>query len=185
MVYDGVIEGVTVRMRSIEERDAEATFAMRSDAEKSRYVHGARGTVEDQRAFIRDQRERVGDWLFVVEDLCGKPIGMKGIYGLSDDGKTVESGRLMNFGSQAQGVEALCLGFDFAFGTLGVETVVMSVLSENSNMRGIQGRIGARVMRSEYNPEFGCDSIWSELSREDWERSRPRLMRLIGRFAGR
>ncbi len=53
MVYDGLIEGKTVRLRSVEERDAEVTFRMRSDPEKSRFFHAADGTVENQLGCIK------------------------------------------------------------------------------------------------------------------------------------
>ena len=80
MVYQYAIKGLTVCLRSVEESDAEVTFRMRSDPEKSRFIHRTTGTTEDQRNFIRAQRERIGDYLFLIEDLQGNPIGMKGIY---------------------------------------------------------------------------------------------------------
>lgn len=47
MVYDSIIEGLTVKLRSIEESDAEVTYKMRTDPEKTRFVHQITGTVED------------------------------------------------------------------------------------------------------------------------------------------
>jgi RimJ/RimL family protein N-acetyltransferase len=185
MHYDKVIEGKTVRLRAVEERDAQVTFEMRSDPEKSRYIHGAKGTVDDQLAFIKAQREREGDWLFLVEDLNGKPIGMKGVYDYDPDKKVVETGRFMNFGSQVQGIEALCLSFDFAFDVLGVDHIIMSALEENTNMRGIQDRFGVKVTHYIYNPEFGCHSVYSVLTREAFAQSRPKVMALVDRFASR
>ena len=49
MVYDKIIEGLTVNLRAIEVDDAEITFSMRSDSEKTKYMHPAYGTVENQR----------------------------------------------------------------------------------------------------------------------------------------
>lgn len=185
MVYDGIIEGLTVRLRSIEERDAEATFRMRSDKEKSRFVHSAKGTVDDQLAFIRNQRKKEGDYLFVIEDLCGKLIGMKGVYGYDPVENVVETGRFMNFGSQVQGTEALYLSFDFAFDVLGVDKIIMSALENNVNMRGMQDKFGVVITHRVFDPEFGCDSVYSELTREAYGKSRPRVSALVERFAKR
>ena len=185
MHYDEQIEGLTVRLRAIEERDAEVTFRMRSDPEKSRYIHGATGTVDDQREFIRNQRKKPGDWLFMVEDLDGNPIGMKGVYDYDSAKKVVETGRFINFGTQLQGVEALYLSFDFAFDILGVDRIVMSALEENSNMLGMQGRFGVTVTHRVFNPEFGCNSVYSVLSREAYASSRPKAAALVERFAMR
>ena len=66
MMYDGYIKGLTVQLRSIKESDAEVTFKMRSDPEKTKYVHRATGTVEDQRNYIINQMTLSGDYLFFV-----------------------------------------------------------------------------------------------------------------------
>lgn len=183
MRYGKVIQGRTIILRDIEERDAEVTFRMRSDPQKSRYIHGATGTVEDQRAFIRKQKDRPGDYLFVIENLEGNPIGMKGVYDWDEEAGTVETGRFMCFGTPIQSIEALYLSFDFAFDVLGVKRIVMSVLEENSNMRGMQERFGARVTHVEFNDEFGCNSIYSELTKDIYAETRPKAAALVKRFA--
>lgn len=185
MRYGKVIEGKTVRLRDICDEDAEVTYWMRSDPEKSRYIHGAKGTVADQLAFIRDQESRPGDWLFVIEDLNGKPIGMKGVYDYDPETGHVETGRFICFGSQVQSVEALMLSFDFCFDVLGVDEITMTVLSENANMRGMQERFGVVRTRVQANEEFGCDTICSVLTREAYSVSRSKVNKLIKRFASR
>ena len=118
MVYDGYIVGKTVRLRSVEERDADVTFRMRSDPEKSRFFHAADGTVENQLEYIKKQRLKEGDYLFLIEDKEGNAIGMKGLYNYDAENMTIESGRFVGFGSQIQNMEALLLSYDFAFNNL-------------------------------------------------------------------
>lgn len=185
MRYGKVIEGRTVRLRDICDEDAETTYKMRSDPEKSRYIHGAKGTVADQLAFIQAQENKPGDWLFVIEDMAGKLIGMKGVYDYDPKTGHVETGRFMCFGSQVQSVEALMLSFDFCFDVLGVEEITMTVLSENANMRSMQERFGVRRTKVEHSEEFGCDTIYSVLRRAAYAGSRPKIAALINRFAER
>lgn len=185
MLYDGVISGRTVRLRPVVESDAEVTLAMRMDPKKSRYIHGVSGSIEDQRAFIRKQMQAEGDYLFMIEDFDGRPLGMKGVYGHDPMTGTVETGRFISYGSQVQSIEALLLSFDFAFDALGVETIRMSVLSDNTNMKGIQERFGVTVVGMEPSPEFQCDTIYSVLTSDAYRRTRPRIMALIDRFAAR
>lgn len=185
MLYEGVISGRTVRLRSVVESDAEVTLAMRTDPEKSRYIHSVSGNIEDQRAFIRKQIQAEGDYLFIIEDLDGRPIGMKGVYDYDPIANTVETGRFISYGSQVQNIEALLLSFDFAFDVLGVDAIRMSVLSDNTNMKGIQERFGVEVVQVEKSPEFRCDTIYSVLTPDSYHRTRPKIMALIDRFAVR
>lgn len=141
MYYDKTITGLTVRLRAVEESDAEVTYRMRTDREKTRYVHPVIGTVEDQRKYIENQRKKKGDYLFLVEDSDRKPIGMRGIYDYTGD--SAESGRTIGYGSPFQNMEALLLGFDFAFDILGVEKLYMDAMEQNVNIRSIQEKLGA------------------------------------------
>lgn len=185
MALGPTIEGKTIRMRPVLEADAETTFKMRSDPEKSRYIHSATGTVEDQRVFIRKQIAKEGDYLFIIESLDGKAIGMKGVYDYDPIARTVETGRFICFGSPIQSVESLYLSFDFAFDDLGVDCIMMSALEKNANMRSMQDRFGVEIVRSEFNPDFGCDSIYSVLTRRVYTRSRLKAQALVDRFAAR
>lgn len=185
MIYDGIIEGLTVRLRSVEPDDAEITFQMRSDPEKSRFIHHATGTAEDQRNFIRAQREKPGDYLFLIEDLQGKPIGMKGLYNYDPENKVIESGRFIGYGSQVQNMEALKLSLDFAFDVLQVHEIVMSALENNEVMLGIQKRFGVRFTHRERGEGMDYDSLYSVLTPEAYVISKPKVETLIRRFAGR
>lgn len=185
MIYDGEIVGRTVRLRSVTEDDAEVTLRMRTDPEKSRYIHSVPGDIESQRAFIRSQMAKEGDYLFLIETLDGKPIGMKGVYDFDPDTNSVETGRFISYGSQIQSIEALLLSFDFAFDVLGVQKIRMSVLSDNTNMKGIQERFGVTVTDVEKSAEFQCDTIYSVLTPDIYARARPKIIALIERFASR
>lgn len=185
MVYDGIIQGMTVLLRSAEEKDAEVTYKMRTDPEKTRFIHQLSGTVEDQRAFLRMQREKPGDYLFIVEDLYGKPIGMKGVYNFNPELKTVETGRFVGYGSPIQNMEALMLGFDFAFDVLDVKLVHMEALEYNEGMINIQKQFGAKQVSRKRVESFNMDAICSELMKEDYYLKRAYIVGLIKRFSKR
>ena len=185
MVYDGVIQGKTVRLRSIEEADAEVTFRMRTDPDKARFVRAGKGTVEGQREYIRKQRTVPDDYLFVIEDLQGNPIGMKGVYNYNKEEKTVETGRFIGYGSQVQNIEALMLSFDFAFDVLKVDRIEMSTLENNDVMLGIQKKFGVAFTYRDRYDEFEYDNLHSVLTREAYAASRPKISALIDRFANR
>ena len=183
MVYDKSIDGYTVRLRSVTEEDAEVTYAMRADTQKVKYMHKISGTVDDQREYIRKQRQKENDYLFLVTDLEGKPIGMRGIYDVTE--KSAESGRTIGYGDAFQNMEALILGIDFAFDTLGVDTVYMDAAADNSSVRGIQQKIGAVEYERKVLDDFGIEFVYSKLKREDYKINRDAIMKLIMRHASR
>lgn len=185
MIYEGKISGKTVQLRCIEERDAEITYAMRSDPEKSKYIHAAQGTVEDQRDYIRRIRDKLGNLLFVIEDYDGNVIGMKGLYQYNPLERWIVSGQFVGCGTQIQNMEALYLSFDFAFRELRVDQIFMSVLENNTGMYEIQQKFGAEVFRKRYSEEFQCNSIDSVLTEKAYQQVRPQIKALIERFAQR
>jgi len=185
MVYEKVIQGKTVRLRSVAESDAEVTYKMRTDPEKSRYIHATNGTVEDQLNYIKRQREKTGDYLFLVEDLNGNAIGMKGIYDYDPEKNTVESGRFIGYGTQVQNIEAMVLSLDFAFDILGVDIVTMSALENNAAMVSIQKKFGVDFTHRDKLPGMDEYSVFSVLPKDKYYQTRPGIETLINRFANR
>lgn len=184
-VYNKILLGKTVKMRAIEETDAEITYNMRNNAEKSKFLNSPPGSIQEQREYIIKQRNTPGDYYFVIEDFNENIIGMKAFYGYCQEKKIVESGRFMGFGNQIQHIEALVIGFDFAFDILGVNKVIMTVIERNQSMYSLQKRMGAKETGRIYMPEFGCDSIHSELTRDSYLPARKKAEKLIERFTGR
>ena len=177
MVYDKIIEGLTVNLRAVQIDDAEITFSMRSDGEKTKYMHPTYGTVEDQRKYIKRQREKDGDYLFVVTDKAGKIIGMRGIYNVSND--HAESGRTIGYGDAFQNMEALILGLDFAFNILGVNKVFMDAAADNQSVRGIQIQLGAKEYKRDRLPGLEYEYVFSVLDKADYINTKEKIMRLI------
>ena len=184
-VYNGIIKGKTVQLRSLEEKDAEITFKMRNDSEKNKYLNSPPASVEAQKEYIAKQRQKPDDYYFLIEDLDGNPIGMKGFSDYKPAKHTIESGRFMGFGNQIQNLEALLLSIDFAFDILGCERIIMTVIENNKNMYSIQQKIGAKETGRVYMKNFGCNSIHSELTKENYYPAREKIELLINRFAGR
>ena len=185
MIYRDGILGKTIRLRCIEEKDAEITYKMRSDPEKSKYIHSMKGTVEDQRNYIKRIRHQLENYLFVIEDMQGNVIGMKGLYHYEPDEASIESGQFISFGSQIQSMEALWLSFEFAFYTLRVNKIYMSVLEDNQTMFDIQKKFGAVPCQRRYSASFGCDSIDSVLTLKEFRKNESQIKALLDRFTER
>lgn len=183
MIYDKILEGITVNLRSVIPDDAEITYIMRRDKEKTKFMHTLSGTIENQREYIIGQNKATDDYLFLVLDKCGKPIGMRSIYNVK--GLSAESGRTIGYGDAFQNIEAIIIGYDFAFEILGIESIYMDAFADNESVRGIQKRVGAIEVERTRIDGWDCDNIRSVLHKENYYKNRNAIMNMIVRHACR
>lgn len=129
MVYDEVIQGRYVELKSATIEDAEFTLAVRQDPEFNRYLPRINNTLEQQKEWISKQRDKAGDYFFVVWDKSGNRIGTISIYDI--EGEQAEAGRLTMRGNAFQSIEAQLLSFQFAYNILGLRNVISYIYTEN------------------------------------------------------
>ena len=183
MVYDDCLEGKLVNLRSVEERDAEFTYQIRQNKEKTKFLHAVTGTIEDQRQWIHSQRERKGDYFFIAEDKNGNPIGTDGV--LNIENNTGEVGRLLSLGTPLQSSETALLTFGFAFDICMLEYVRIYMTQENIPSLGFNLRMGAKEVNRVYDSELGHTIINLTVQKEDFYKSREKINKLIDRFGAR
>ena len=178
MFFDGILYGKTVRLRSVEESDAASTLAMRLNTSVNQYLTKIDNNVETQREFIKNQRTIEGDYLFIAEDMLGRPIGMRRVYHVSKNGETCFTGSLIGLGNAVQNTEIALLGYDFAFQILGVKRIILEVVANNINVINSQKRYGAIEIRREKSDEFG-EFIYQELTLDNYLAHRSDIYLLI------
>lgn len=173
------IEGRYVDLKSCTEDDAEFTRDIRKDPEFVKFLPAIDNTVEQQKAWIRKQREKDGDYFFVVWDKKGNRIGTISIYDVHDD--HAESGRLAIKGDNAfQGIEAQILSFRFAFGTLGLKCIDGFIFADNERAIRFNKQFGGRHYPPEMDEE-GREIIKIENWREDFEKVDKKLSSILYR----
>ncbi len=177
MVYNGVIQGIGINLRPVEEKDAEFIFVLRRDKERTKYVHSISGTVEDQRKWIRLQREREGDYYFIVEDKEGKPIGALGYYDIKD--KNGEMGRMVINGSFAQNCDAIVQIRKFAFETIGAEFVRCTVVDGNKPVIAQLKRLGGVQTGSFIDEKDGFVVLVFQVSKEAYDARKEKYIKLV------
>lgn len=181
MVWNEKIEGKHVSLRSAEIEDAQFTYDIRQDKEKTKFIHQLNGTVEDQKKWLSQQRKREGDYFFVVETKEGVPIGTSSVYNIQGD--EGEGGRILLYGTPLQNAEAAILGYDFAFSMCGLNRLVLTVLENNIHVQGFVKKFGAKEEFRRYNDEFQCDMIYYYVTEEMYLKRRERIMRSIEMMA--
>ena len=179
MVYEGTLEGRFVDLKACTEEDAEFTLALRKDPEFVKFLPRIDNTIEQQKAWIRSQREKEGDYFFVVWDKEGNRIGTLSIYDIHDT--HAESGRLAIKGSNPfQGIEAQLLCFRFAYGQLGLECISAYIYADNERAIRFNKQFAGRHFPPRMD-EKGHEIIPVENWREDFEKADKKLSSILYR----
>ena len=177
MVYEGVIEGIGVNLRAVEESDAEFTYNLRQNKELTKYVHSVDGTVEDQRNWILNQRKRDGDYFFIVEDKEGNPLGTVGYYDLI--GKNGEMGRMVINGTFSQNCDAILQLRRFAFEIIGADYVRCTAVNGNKPVLAQLKRLGAVQTDSFIDEKDGFEILVFRVSRDAYEDKKEKNLKLV------
>ena len=85
MVYDKVIVGKFVDLRSITPEDAEFSYNIRADKRNKDTVGQLAESVDAQRRYIENQMQKPDDYYFVVLNKKGERIGLIGVYDIIVD----------------------------------------------------------------------------------------------------
>ena len=141
-----------LRMRPFTHDDAEAGFAaLWSDPEIGRWIGGAHGDLAQTRelidAHLRNQ-ERHGFSQWAVEEREGGAlVGEVGLQPLEHLGPEIEIGWVIARRAWGRGyaTEAARAWLDVAFGPLGLDAVLATVLPQNAASHRVAQRLGMRL----------------------------------------
>lgn len=130
MVYNDIVKGRYVNLRSVEEEDAEYTLSLRKDPNLTKYIPKLEITLKQQVEWINKQRHTEGDYFFVVENKNGEKVGVVGVYEIQ--GNHAETGRVVIRGNAIESIEAQYLLYIFSFDILGMEYTTDYRMADNS-----------------------------------------------------
>ena len=177
MVLQAPLAGERVILRSAEERDAEFTRMIRRDPQLTKYIPVINGTLEDQIAWLRRQREKEDDYFFVVEERGGKSIGTISCYDIDEQAAICEIGRYISYGNALENVEAALLLLDFVFNSIHMKSVIMNCDERNQAIINFWIRMGA--VFAEKISMGAWTAAQYRLTAEGYEKRRPGIMKLI------
>ncbi len=147
MFYDGVLEGRFVELRSAVGSDAEFTLKVRQDPEFIRFLPKIENTLDQQKAWIKNQQTQEGDYFFVVWNKKKERIGTIGLFDIKDH--TCEAGRLAVRGNAFESIEAQLLSFQFAFKGLHMELVNNYIYIDNERALRFSKQFGGILVEEE------------------------------------
>ena len=178
MVYDGMIKGKYVYLKSAVFDDAEFTLSIRNDPEITRYLPKIDITIDQQRKWILTQNQLKGDYFFVVRNYKDECLGTIGVYDIKDE--QGEGGRLALYGDPYEKIEAGILMGDFEFDILNLKKTVGWVYEKNKHAMRWNRNFGATFsdVRKLENGDEIRDLV---ITRDNFRVAREKLCNLIYR----
>lgn len=178
MVYNDVLEGKYVNLRSVEEKDAAFTLSLRQDPILTKYLPKLDITIEQQISWIRKQRNQEGDYYFVVENKKGEKIGVIGVYDVNGD--CAETGRIAMIGNAFESIEAQLLSFDFAFDILKLEKTVNYVMADNIHALRFSQMFGSQSSEP-FEDSNGNMRIDGVITKGSYLKSKDKIIKMLYR----
>lgn len=141
--------GIAYRLRRASVADAEFVLELRTtDPGRTKYLNSISTDLEAQRKWIQDASTDSGNLYFVIENkFSNKPEGLIGIYNF--EGSTAEWGRWITRRDSLCAIESVYLLANYAFNTLGLESIYSKTLQENMVVVSFHDSIGALRMTEE------------------------------------
>jgi RimJ/RimL family protein N-acetyltransferase len=135
MKHDLVIEGFGFRLRPVCLDDAAFILQLRSEGERTRFVHPVSSQVEDQEDWIRRYLIREGDFYFIIENThTDDAEGTISIYDVSVEEKCGEVGRWIVTPNSAAAFASVVLAWELAFEMLGLDMFYTRTLVINAKV---------------------------------------------------
>ena len=170
MRHNLTFEGLSFRLRPVNETDAAFIVNLRNDSSMNSWLHPISSQVEDQLAWLVQYFNREGDWYFVVERLDGYAEGLISLY--DQFGGTAEWGRWVLRSGSLAAVESAWLIYKCAFECLGLDAVYCRTVVANKSVVSFHDSCGVyeRSLLPAHVELRGqrFDSIEHRLSRAAW-----------------
>lgn len=181
MVYDSIIKGKFVTLRSINPDDAEFSYNIRADKKNRDTVGQLASSIEAQRDYIINQMKKPGDYYFVVLNNNNERIGLIGVYDIH--GEMGEIGREVNVGEPMETLEASLLINDFCRNVLKLKKLCYVIYSNNKkNISNVKKRGGNFIG---YVERSGVKALYYEDELSNTIESENKIRKMLERLANR
>ena len=169
------ILGKSINLRDIEILDAEFVLKLRTDNEKSRFLHKTENDLTAQIEYIKRYKNKKQEWYFIIEGKDGERLGTVRIYDVIDNDDFCWGSWIIKDGASVNvAMESALLLYHFAFYVLGFSKAHFDVRKQNRSVRAFHERLFGAKITGESE-----DDVFYELFREDYEKVNERYGRIL------
>ena len=168
------ISGKNINLRVVDTEDALFIFTMRQNQDKTKYLSKVTGTVDDQKAWIEQYKQREKDrkeFYFVIESKDGEKLGLVRMYDFKDDSFCWGSWLIKEDAPKSTAIESALQIYEFGFYGLGFAKSHFDVRKGNDKVIAFHQRFGAKIVSEDkLDYFFNFEKSEYEITKEKYKR---------------
>ena len=169
-----IIYGKNINMRTVTTEDAEFIYNMRQNQNKTKYLSKVTGTVESQKEWIKNYKQREEEkkeFYFVIESKDKRKLGLVRMYDFQDNSFCWGSWLIKEDAPKSTAIESALQIYEFGFYSLGFEKSHFDVRKENDKVIAFHQRFGAKIIdEDKLNYFFNFEKSDYEITKEKYKR---------------
>lgn len=177
-----IIYGKNINMRTVTTEDAEFIYNMRQNQDKTKYLSKVIGTVDSQKEWIKNYKQREEkkkEFYFLIESKDKEKLGLVRMYDFKDDSFSVNSQSSFCWGSwlikeeapKTTAIESALQIYEFGFYKLKLERSHFEVQKGNDKVIEFHKRFGAKIVdEDEKEVFFNFEKNDYEITKEKYKR---------------
>lgn len=160
-----MITSKTIKMRFVEESDAEFILKLRLDRKYNQFLSQVNADLKSQKNWIKKYKEdekNKKQFYFIIERLDGTPCGTVRVYDLKEKSFCWGSWILNEDKTRYSAIESALMVYDFGFNTLNYDASHFDVMKENIKVINFHKKFGAKEVGdddSNYYFHISKDSV--------------------------
>ena len=170
------ISGKNINLRTVEIEDAPFILEMRVNKTKTKYLSKVSGTVESQKEWIlnyKQREEKKQEFYFVIESKNNQKLGLVRMYDFKDNSFCWGSWLIKDNAPKTTAIESALQIYEFGFYDLGFKKSHFDVRKGNEKVIAFHKRFGASIV-----DESELD-YFLNFEKKDYETTKERYKRYL------
>jgi RimJ/RimL family protein N-acetyltransferase len=168
------ITGKNINLRTVEIDDADFIYEMRQNQEKTKYLSKVIGTVESQKEWIKNYKQRENEqkeFYFLIESKNEEKLGLVRMYDFQADSFCWGSWLIKEDAPKSTAIESALQIYEFGFYKLGFEKSHFDVRKGNDKVIAFHQRFGANIVdKDELDYFFNFEKSDYEITKQKYKR---------------
>ncbi|WP_265733135.1 GNAT family N-acetyltransferase [Aliarcobacter thereius] len=161
-------------MRTVTTEDAEFIYNMRQNQNKTKYLSKVSGTVESQKEWIKNYKQREEnqkEFYFIIESKDEEKLGLVRMYDFKEDSFCWGSWLVKEDSPKSTAIESALQIYEFGFYNLGFKKSHFDVRKGNDKVIAFHKRFGAKIVEEdELDYFFNFEKSDYEITKEKYKR---------------